>query len=72
MILRLTTMNMYNMTTSRSEGMTSNADEEKSFEAVDNLFRGATTSTLIKNIVVSYMHLFTIQGMWRDKIWDLR
>lgn len=71
MILRSTTMNMYNMTTSRLEGMTSNADE-KSFEATDNLFRGAAISTLIKNIVVSYMHLFTIQGMWRDKIWDLR
>jgi hypothetical protein len=43
---------------------TPNSTEEKSFEAADNLFKGAVIRALAENIVDSYMTLLTGKEMW--------
>lgn len=63
MTVWLTTMKVYHVETCKPKEMASNSCEEKSFEPIENLFRGAIISTLIENIVNCYLHLFTTQEM---------
>ena len=63
MVLWLTAMNVYFVALGKPEG-THTPEEERAFEAADNLFRGAIISVLAESLVDAYMTLPSSKEMW--------
>ena len=72
MILWLMAMNVYHVALGKPVGLLT-SNENRAFEAADNLFQGAVISVLGENLVDAYMHLFTGQELWEAleaKFWS--
>lgn len=62
MILRLTTMNCYHVALGKPEHFT--PEEERMFDVVDNLFRGAVIGALANKYVDSYLACTSTKELW--------
>jgi hypothetical protein len=62
MLLWLTAMNISHVAKGKPEQFT--PDEEQTFTAVDNLFRGAVISLLVKNLVDFYLTVASGKELW--------